>query len=326
MNISEIAKLAGVSPAAVSRYLNNGYLSTEKKTAIAKVIAETGYIPSSQAQTLRTKRTKLVGVIIPKIDSDSISQVVAGISEVLSAAGYQMLLANTENEAEKELAYINTFKQNMVDGIILFGTVKTPKHKTILKALDLPFVVLGQLCDYGTSIYHNDYLAAFKITKYVIEKGHKNIGYLGVTEKDIAVGTERKRGFLDAMSEYGLSVSDKSIRIGSFYIDNGYSNTPKLLKDNPNLDAIICATDTIALGAVKYLNQNNIPIPGKVAVSGFGNSKASSILSPSLTTVHFYYRECGTEGAKILLEKISNPKTPNKALKLGFELIENESV
>lgn len=326
MNISEIAALAGVSPSAVSRYLNNGYLSDEKKKAIAKVIERTGYHPSSQAQTLRTKKTKLIGVIIPKIDSDSISQVIAGISEVISAEGYQMLLANTENQTEKELTYIQTFRQNMVDGIILLGTVKTPKHKTVLKNLDLPFVVLGQRSDYGTSIYHDDYLAAFQITEYVIKKGRKNICYLGVTEKDIAVGTERKQGFLDAMSENGLPVSEKSIQIGSFYMDNGYTNTPELLADNPGLDAIICATDTIALGAVKYLNQHKIRIPDEVAVTGFGDNKASSVLSPGLTTVHFYYRECGAEGAKMLLEKISDPQAPIKSLKLGFEIIENESV
>lgn len=326
MNISEIAKLAGVSPASVSRYLNNGYLSAEKKDAIAKVIAETGYKPSSQAQTLRTKKTNLIGVIIPKIDSDSISQVVAGVNEVISEAGYQMILANTDNQLEKELSYINTFKHNMVDGIILLGTIQTPKHKALLKNLDIPFVVLGQLSDYCTSIYHDDYLAAVKLTKYVIEKGYKNIGYIGVTQKDIAVGAERKQGFLDAMSEYELPVSERSIRTGSFYIENGYINTPKLLADNPALDAIICATDTIALGAIKYLNQNKISIPTEVAVSGFGDNKASSILSPSLTTVHFYYRECGIEGAKILLEKISNPQMPNKSLKLGFEIIKNESV
>ena len=89
MNISDIAKMAGVSPAAVSRYLNQGYISEEKKEAIRRVIAQTGYTPSKQAQTLRTKRTKVIGVVIPKIDSESISRIVAGISYTLNEAGYQ---------------------------------------------------------------------------------------------------------------------------------------------------------------------------------------------------------------------------------------------
>lgn len=326
MNISEIAKLAGVSPSAVSRYLNNGYLSQEKREAIAKVISETGYAPSSQAQTLRTKRTKLIGVIIPKIDSDSISQVVAGISEVLSQHGYQMLLANTDNQNNRELEFLHTFSQHMVDGVILLGTILTARHRTFMKRFRFPVVILGQLSDHASSIYHDDYLAAVKMTEYMIQKGHRRICYLGVTEKDIAVGRQRKQGFIDTMERFGLSVSDKNIRTGSFYMDSGYQNTPLLLKENPEADAILCATDTIALGAIKYLNEQHIPIPEHVAVAGFGDSKAASVLSPSLTTIHFYYRECGAEGAKILLEKIEQPDTPNKSLKLGFELITNESV
>ena len=123
MNINEIAKLAGVSRATVSRYLNNGYVSEEKKNVIRKVIEETGYQPSSQAQMLRTKRTKLVGVILPKINSDTISREVAGISDVLKKRGYQMILANTNNDIEEELKYLSLFKDNQVDGVIFLSLI-----------------------------------------------------------------------------------------------------------------------------------------------------------------------------------------------------------
>lgn len=326
MNINQIAKLAGVSPAAVSRYLNDGYLSAEKRQAIAKVIEETGYIPSTQAQTLRTKKTKIIGVIIPKIDSDSISQVVAGIGEVLNEKGYKMLLANTDNYDEKELEFINTFKQNIVDGIILLGTVLTPKHKKALKDLTIPYVVLGQQTDISTCVFHDDYTAAFELTDYILDKGHKNIGYIGVTEKDIAVGVNRKKGFLDALKKRNIELASDLIKTGPFNMDNGYENAKALLSQNDKIDTILCATDTIALGAIKYLNENGITIPDGIAVAGFGESKPSSILSPSLTTVHFYYRECGIEGATFLLDKISSPDIPNKSMKLGFEIIKNQSV
>ena len=104
MNIAEIAKLAGVSPSAVSRYLNNGYLSAEKREAVRKVVEETGYRPLIQAQSLRTRKTRTVGVIIPKIDSFSISSVVAGIDSVLERRGFQLLLADTHNRPEQEVA------------------------------------------------------------------------------------------------------------------------------------------------------------------------------------------------------------------------------
>ena len=101
MNINEIARLAGVSRATVSRYLNNGYVSEEKKAVIHRVIEETGYQPSSQAQMLRTKKTRLVGVILPKINSNTISREAAGISDILTKKGYQIILANTNNDIER---------------------------------------------------------------------------------------------------------------------------------------------------------------------------------------------------------------------------------
>ena len=119
VDINEIAKLSGVSRATVSRYLNDGYVSKEKRELISRVINETGYIPSQQARTLRTGKTKLVGVIIPKINSHSVSRMVAGITKVLGQNGYQVLLANTDNDEKVEVDYLNLFaERNKVDGII----------------------------------------------------------------------------------------------------------------------------------------------------------------------------------------------------------------
>ena len=128
MNINEIAKLAGVSRATVSRYLNDGYVSEEKREKIRAVIEETGYQPSSQAQMLRTRRTRLVGVILPKINFDTVSRMVAGIGDVLREQDYELLLASTNNEISEELKYLNIFKANRVDGIIFISTIFTKKH------------------------------------------------------------------------------------------------------------------------------------------------------------------------------------------------------
>ena len=122
MNIAEIAKRAGVSSAAVSRYFNDGYISEEKREKIRRVVEETGYRPSVQAQTLRTKKTKMIGVIVPKVASASIGRVVEGILSVLNGRKYQMLLAVTQNDPEKELEYLDAFSEKQVDGVILVAT------------------------------------------------------------------------------------------------------------------------------------------------------------------------------------------------------------
>ena len=169
MNINEIAKLSGVSRATVSRYLNDGYVSEEKKEKIRKVIEETGYQPSSQAQMLRTKKTRLVGVILPKINSDTVSRMVAGISDVLAKNGY--LLANTNNSVEEELKYLNLFKDNQVDGIVFIATIFTARHKKLLKECRVPVVILGQHLDGYSCVYHDDFHASREVTQLLLEKG-----------------------------------------------------------------------------------------------------------------------------------------------------------
>ena len=144
MTINEIAALAGVSRATVSRYLNKGYVSEEKREKIRKVIEETGYQPFSQAQMLRSRKTKLIGVIIPKINSHTISRMVGGISKILSENDYQLILSNTENNEGEELKYLKLFQKNRVDGVILSGTIFTKKHIQLIREYQVPIVILGQ--------------------------------------------------------------------------------------------------------------------------------------------------------------------------------------
>ena len=143
MTIKEIAKLAGVSSAAVSRYLNGGYVSDEKKEQIKKVIEETGYQPSAQARMLRTKKACLIGVVVPKINSESISRITAGIEKVLSERNYQMLLAGTDNTPVKEIEYMRLFENYPVDGIILVGTMITAEHRSDnIQSMQIAFIMM----------------------------------------------------------------------------------------------------------------------------------------------------------------------------------------
>ena len=167
MTIKEIAQLAQVSSAAVSRYMNGGYVSEEKKERIRAVIEETGYRPSVQARTLRTKRACLIGVIVPKINSESISRITEGIGQILAKSGYQMLLTITNNNSSKELEYVDLFEAYPVDGIILVGTVLTRAHKKKLKECKVPIVVIGQYTKETSCVYHDDYGAAKALAEQV---------------------------------------------------------------------------------------------------------------------------------------------------------------
>ena len=325
MTINEIAEMAGVSRATVSRYLNDGYVSKQKAERIRKVIAETGYTPSVSAKLLRSNHTNLIGVIIPKISSDSISRMVNGISNVLMAEGYQMLLACTNNNEADEVRYLKTFSQNNVDGIILFGTVLTQQHYETLKEISCPVIVLTQKVKGYSCIYSDDFHAGCALGR-IIGKTAKNVGMLLVTDKDIAVGINRRDGLIQGLRECNVSVDSKNMRITNFTMESGYAMAKDLFKESPDLDTIICATDTIAAGAIQYLHEIGKSIPKDVQVSGFGDSTLASALTPTLSTIHFHYEEAGKEGAELLLEQIRSEDNPVlKEIQLAYDTVIRES-
>jgi len=323
MNIAEIAKLAGVSSAAVSRYFNKGYISEKKREAIRKVVEETGYRPSVQAQTLRTKKTKMIGVIVPKIASASIGKIVEGILSSLNESGYQMLLAVTQNRPKKEHEYLTAFHEKQVDGVILIATILTPEHKRILKNLSVPVVIVGQQFSGCRCVYHDDYRATYDLTRLFFEKGRKNLGYIGAIMQDKAVGTERYKGFQDAVYDLGRPELAKNYVIASFTVASGYEKAEELLKKCKNLDGMICATDTMAAGAMQYLREKKIQMPEQILIAGQGDSDMARVANPPFFTVRYSYEESGRLAAQMLLEGFYQEETKIKEIKLGYEIVEN---
>lgn len=325
MNIAEIAEMAGVSRAAVSRYFNQGYISEEKREAIRKVVEKTGYRPSLQAQTLRTRKTKLIGVIIPKIDSASMGSIVAGILSVLNEGGYQMLLADTQNDPKKELEYLTVFDEKQVDGVILIATVFTAEHRKLMKKMSVPLVVTGQRAAGYNCVYHDDYQAAYDLTELILSRGRKKVGFISAIHQDQAAGLDRYRGYCGAMRDAGLEGEAENWVLSDFSMESGYRKMGELMEKCPDLDAVVCATDTIAVGAMKYLKEQGIEMPREMMIAGHGDSAVSDVAEPTLTTVHFSYEESGELSARMLLEKIGKKGGTVKGVMMGYHLVEKDS-
>ena len=326
MTIAEIASRAGVSKAAVSRYLNNGYVSSEKREAIRRVIEETGYVPSQQAQTLRTGKSRMVGVIVPRIDSESISRVVAGISRVLEEHDYHLLLANTDNNIHKELEYLEVFRSGNVDGVILVATILSGAHRQALAALESPVVLVGQRMEGMTCVFHDDRGAAAAVTGLLLGGGRRRIGYIGVTPRDKAAGAARRAGWQDAVRAAGLEPDPAWMEQSDFSIDGGYAAAGRLLARVPDLEGIFCATDSIAIGAKKRLEEDGRRIPQEIALAGIGHSRLSELVRPRIATAHYYYQTSGEEAARDLLEMLEQGIDRKKQLMLGYEVHPGESV
>lgn len=327
MNINEIAQLAGVSRATVSRYLNQGYISEEKKERVRRVIEETGYTPSSYAQTLRTKKTKLAGVIIPRINSNTIGRLVSGLSRVFGENGYKILLAVTENDEKKELNYLRVFQENQVDGIVLLGTILTEAHKKLMKKSKVPVVVLGQKLPGYSCVYQSEEEAAFDLSNLVIEKGGKSWGYIGVDERDEAVGKLRKAGFLKSLELSGLKLKEENRFIGPFQVETGYLGAKQMFSQGRGVDAIFCGTDSLAIGAIRYLKEIGKKVPEEVQVVGFGFSEIGQLVSPKITTVQYFYEQSGEEAARLLLREMQGKrkKGEKQEKKMEYRIVSSES-
>jgi LacI family transcriptional regulator, sucrose operon repressor len=326
--IKEIAEMAKVSRTTVSRVINNsGYVSEEVRKRILKIIEETGYVPSEHAKSLRTKRTKVIGVILPKISTETSSRIVSGIDEVLSENGYQILLANTNLKKEKEIEYINLLKVRQVDGIIFTATNMNENLVKQIHQLNIPIVVIGQEIPGVTAVVYDDYHAARDITSMFIKKGHKNIAFIGVDESDRAVGFLRKKGYLDVMQEHGFLIENEWIQKGVFDIQSGYKAMKRIMENSINRPtATFAVTDRLAIGAMQYLKEKGFSIPDEMALAGIGASEISNYVTPTLTTVDYLNENVGREAAKLILDKILEKDSSTKKITLDYRLIIRDSV
>lgn len=325
MNISEFAKYAGVSKSAVSRYFNKGYLSEDKRMMIEKAIDETGYSPSISARAIKTRVTKLVGVILPKLSSESCARITEGISQVLSEHGYQIILVNTANNYNKEIEYLDLFRQNRVDGVILLATIFTNMHRTVMNKMHIPVVIVGQQYKGFDSVCHDDYGAAHALTELMIKKGGKVPGYIGVTDEDKASGEERHNGFLSALADNNILLDENNSTIAEFNIDSGYKCAKKIMNGANIPDFIFCATDNIAAGAILYCVEHDIKIPENVMICGVGDSKLGAVTAVSLTSARLHYKTAGIEAAQMLLNSFKRNSSVPKIMKLDYELVERKS-
>lgn len=328
ITIKEIAELAKVSSATVSRVLNNsGYVSNHARERIVKVIEETGYVPSEHAKGLRMKRTKVIGVILPKMHTETSSRVVNGIDEELAKKGYQILLANTNLKPEKEIEYLKLLKSRQVDGIILLATNINENLVAEIQQLSIPFVSVGQDIPGALNVVYDDYHAAKDLTTLFIKKGHEKIAFIGVDESDRAVGYLRKQGYLDVMAEHGLEVKREWMQKGVFDIQSGYEAMKKIIEGTINLPtATFAVTDRLAIGAMQYLKEIRLSVPEQMAVAGVGASEISKYVDPTLTTVDYQNEKAGQEAAKLILNSIINNEKNLKKITLEYRLLFRDSV
>jgi len=330
LTIKEIAEMAKVSRTTVSRVLNeSGYVSEEARKRVLEVVERTGYVPSQQAKSLRTKKTKVIGVVLPKLGTETAGRIVYGINDVLSEQGYQILLTSTNLQTEKEIEYLRLLKSRQVDGIILTATNKNEELISEINQLNLPFVAIGQDIPGVSSVTYDDFQAAKRITQLIIQKGRQNIAFIGVDEADQAVGVMRKKGFIKAMEDGNLPICNEWMAQANFDIPSGYEAMSRIMEQSSESrrpDAVFCVTERIAIGAMQFLKESGYQIPTQFSIAGIGASDISKYVEPALTTMDYENETAGKEAAKFLLDQIERNENIQKKVVLNGRLIVRNSI
>lgn len=323
LTIVDIAKMAGVGTTTVSRYFNGGNLKKETRERIKEIVDKYNYTPNTFAKALKSTDSKIIGVIVPCLHSYISGNTLKYLDKELKENNYETLIMNANFDESKQLEYIKKLARMNVDGIILLPTTMSKAYESTIKSIDVPVVMLGQEGEYTYSVEYNDFNAARDLTNYILASGHKKVAYLGVGEDDIAVGYYRKLGVLRALEKYNLE--PENILITNFGMEEGYEivkeNIEKLKEDS----CLICATDNLAYGAIKALEEEGLNVGEDYSVAAFGDYTSSALLKSPLTTIKFDLKDAAKQTVEMLLNVIKKEETAMKLL-IGYELKIRDSV
>ena len=323
LTIVDIAKMAGVGSTTVSRYFNGGNLKKETREKIKKIVEEYNYTPNTFAKALKGTDSKIIGVIVPCLHSYVSSNTLKYIDKNLKENNYETLIMNADFDEEKQLDYIRKLARMNVDGIILLPTTMSKSYESTIKSIDVPVVLLGQEGEYTYSVEYNDFNAARDLSNFVLACGHRKIAYLGVGEEDIAVGYYRKLGFMTTLEKYNLSPVD--VLITNFGMEDSYRLTNENIDKLKKATCLICATDNLAYGAIKALEENGLNIGTDYSVAAFGDYASSALLKSPLTTIKFNLEDAAKKTVGMLLNVIKKKETEMKIL-IGYDLKTRSSV
>ena len=322
MTMADIAELSGVGKSTVSRFFNGGYVKQETREKIQKIIEEYNYKPNAFAR-LKAKQSRLIGVIVPTLNSKITGRVVTSIDRYLREKNYTTLIQSSDHDIDQELENIQRLIQMNVDGILISSIAITKDHRELFAETQIPIVVLAQEYEEGISILDDDYSAGRYIGAYIGKTGHQKVGYIGVYETDVAVGIRRKQGVIDGLKEYGIT--DLIIGKSDYSFIGGQTVAREILEKAPDVDAMICATDRLAFGAYKILQKAGKKIPEDVSVVGFGGYDESTLLTPELTTLKFDSYGMGYFGAETILKMIQKKRVSKKQV-VDYKFIKGGSV
>ncbi len=331
-NIYDVAQKAQVSTATVSRVLNgNPKVDPELRKKVLTVVQELKYIPNGSARSLVTKQTKRIALLISDITNPFFAQTARGAQDTLDQHGYQLLLANSDNQPSRELRYLTTFAQTGVDGILIEPAISDrqslPAQRTMRRALsrqlerlNLPVVGLtpDTVMPLADSVSIDEELAAFKAVEHLLGLGHREIALINGPQLSTS-GMRRAQGYERALKHYRVEFELAKTHHSHFDRDTGFNGTKQLLQQYPKISAIFAADELIATGVLRAARELKRQVPQDLAVISIADAASTADFYPPLSVVaHPRGYEFGRLGSQLLLERIL-ATAPREASSLVLE-------
>lgn len=327
IRLTEVAKLAGVSPITASRFFRNPEaLSPSKRERVESAARELGYVPNLAARALASQRTEVIGVLIPSLTNNVFNDVLRGVYDASEGSRYTIQFVNTRYSILQEEKLLRLFQAQKPAGLIVTGINQTKESRALLEAMDCPIVQIMEIgpdpVDMMVGFSHYD--AAFAAVSYLISQGRKRIGFVGA-RMDPRV-QRRLEGYRQAMKDAGLldpnliltTPTPTAMTLGGTLFGD-------LLAQAPDLDAVFCINDDLALGVLFECHRRGISVPEKVAIIGFNDMEFMASAVPSLSSVKTNRYEMGRDAVTMLIGALEGRRPPTPVVDLGFELMIRQS-
>lgn len=338
-NIKDVAKEAGVGIATVSRVINgNKNVSPELKARVERAIARLGYSANQIARGLKMSETKNIAVIITSISRIFFTDILEGISQIANEHGYEITISESKDSFARERKLVCSYAAQWVDGIILsscacaqeegYGEYVESLSRFQKKGRPIPVIALEYPSENPSvdAVIVDHRLAAYRATKHLLRQGKRKILHIAIPEKSY-MGRCRREGYERALVESGIAPREEHILRGDYTSHAGYCLTMEALERGLHFDGIFAANDQMAVGAVKALLEKGVSIPQEVAVIGNDDVFVSSVITPSLSSVHIPRLQMGRSAMELLHATLTGTRQQKERqiIKLPTQIVARQS-
>ncbi|WP_165947140.1 LacI family DNA-binding transcriptional regulator [Micromonospora sp. 15K316] len=305
VTLVQVAKLAGVSPTTVSHVLSGKrWVAEATRETVRNVIRELGYRPNNVARSLRTRRSRMVAVVVPDITNSFYAVLTRGLADAVDAAGYGTYVCNTDAIPEREEAFLADVLDRGVDGVVMASGPTDARARSGSPAPGVPAVCIGGSHDDAPRldlVTPDDTVGSHAAVTHLIRRGARRIAMI---EGPLPSGSAREDGYRQALTEHGISVDPDLMVRGDWTRPGGHAAMHQLLTLPERPDAVFCANDLAAIGAIDAAHEQRLVVPDDVAVVGFDDVDAATIVNPPLTTVRNPAYDIGRTAGELLLSRM----------------------